>query len=236
MDDQARQFGSDLRLIFVLLMLMGCSNESSGIPQQGDAVTKPPVAHVDLEAVTPPDLDTVTEPDVWVPLRDGTRLVADITLPISAGPWPTILIRTPYGRDLESPGDYAKRGYAYVVQATRGRDGSEGVWGAWEDDKNDGYDTIDWIVAQDWSDGKVGMSGGSYLGQAQILAAASGHPALKCIVPLSPGSDGFSDYPFRAVCRCSVWCPTFMQCADRNMTARAGVRGLPPTAICWFCR
>ncbi|MCH6568079.1 MAG: hypothetical protein IH801_06925, partial [Nitrospinae bacterium] len=47
-----------------------------------------------------------------MPLRDGTRLVADIMPPVGEGPRPTILIRTPYGRDLESPGDYRKRGYA----------------------------------------------------------------------------------------------------------------------------
>ncbi len=69
-------------------------------------------------------------------MRDGTRLVADITLPVGEGPWPTFLIRTPYGRDPEAASDYAKRGYASVVQACRGRDGSEGVWGAWEDDKD----------------------------------------------------------------------------------------------------
>ena len=178
-------------------MLQSCSFDFSGVPQPGDAVTSPQRIQDGLDKVTPPDLETVTERDVWIPMRDGTRLLADITLPVGEGPWPTLLIRTPYGRDLESPGEYSKRGYVSVVEACRGRDGSEGVWGAWEDDKDDGYDTIDWIVNQPWSDGKVGMRGGSYLGQAQILAAASGHPALKAIVPLSPGSDGFSDFPFR---------------------------------------
>ena len=136
-----------------LLMLQSCGFDFSGAPQPGDAVTTPQVIHDGLDKVTPPELDTVTERDVWIPMRDGTRLVADITRPVGEGPWPTLLIRTPYGRDLESPGDYSKRGYVSVVQACRGRDGSEGVWGAWEDDKDDGYDTIDWIVNQPWSDG-----------------------------------------------------------------------------------
>ena len=177
-------------------ILTSCLSGQSGLSEQR-AVTAPATQHADLDEVTPPRFDTEVHRDVVIPLRDGTKLVADITMPVGEGPWPTILARTPYGRDLESPGDYAKRGYAFVVQACRGRDGSEGVWGAWEDDKEDGYDTINWIVDQTWSDGKVCMRGGSYLGQAQILAAASGHPALKCIVPISPGSDGFSDFPFR---------------------------------------
>ncbi len=162
-------------------ILTSCLSGQSGLSEQR-AVTAPATQHADLDEVTPPRFDTEVHRDVVIPLRDGTKLVADITMPVGEGPWPTILTRTPYGRDLESPGDYAKRGYAFVVQACRGRDGSEGVWGAWEDDKEDGYDTIDWIVDQTWSDGKVCMRGGSYLGQAQILAAASGHPALKCIV------------------------------------------------------
>ncbi len=155
-----------------------------------------PQTETQLIGISQPSHKTVEE-RAWIPMRDGTRLLADVTRPEGDGPWPAILIRTPYGRHLESARSYAQRGYVQVVQATRGRDGSEGQWGAWEDDKQDGYDTLEWITQQRWSNGDVGMAGGSYLGQAQILAAASGHPSLKCIVPVSAGSDGFSDYPFR---------------------------------------
>ncbi|MEM7363292.1 MAG: CocE/NonD family hydrolase [Pseudomonadota bacterium] len=160
------------------------------------AITRP-TDEQGLDPLTDQHHETVTRNDILIPMRDGVRLLADITLPKGDGPWPTILVRTPYGRHFESHGSFGERGYAYVIQATRGRNGSEGTWGAWEDDRDDGYDTIDWIAKQSWSNGNVGMRGGSYSGQAQILAASAGHPALKCVVPVSPGSDGFSDYPFR---------------------------------------
>ena len=123
---QSISYALELTAIAAVAVVVSCTVGESGVPQQGAAVTKPHVDHADLEEVTPPDLDTVTERDVWIPMRDGTRLVADITLPVGEGPWPTLLLRTPYGRGRESPLDYAKRGYVSVVQACRGRDGSEG--------------------------------------------------------------------------------------------------------------
>ena len=83
-----------------------------------------------------------------------------------------------------------------VVQAVRGREDSGGEWQPWVNERKDGYDTIDWISRQSWSDGKVGMIGGSYLGEVQLLAAAEGHPALKCIVPYISGSEHFFGEPY----------------------------------------
>lgn len=139
------------------------------------------------------------ERDLQVPMRDGVVLLADRWWPEGVeGALPVLLVRTPYGRRLEESKArvWAARGYCVVVQAVRGRDGSEGVWFPWEAELEDGRETLEWLTQQDWCDGKVGMSGGSYLGHVQILAAACDHPALACVVPLSPGSDGFSDVPF----------------------------------------
>ena len=72
-----------------LATLGGCS-DLSGVSGQG-AVTRPLIVQDNMEAVTPADFETVTKRDVWIPLRDGTRLLADITLPVGDGPWPTIL-------------------------------------------------------------------------------------------------------------------------------------------------
>lgn len=137
--------------------------------------------------------------DLQVEMRDGSVLRADLWAPVdSEGPWPVLLIRTPYGRGLEetSGRQWSGKGYAVVIQAVRGRDGSDGVWIPWERDLEDGRDTIEWLENQEWCNGRIGMMGGSYLGHVQILAAASGHPALDCIVPVVSGSDGFSDVPF----------------------------------------
>ncbi|HXH59832.1 MAG TPA: CocE/NonD family hydrolase [Fimbriimonadaceae bacterium] len=122
---------------------------------------------------------------VDAPMRDGVKLVADIAVPESQGKYPTILIRTPYGRAVSmlTAEWYAKRGYAVMCQDVRGRGDSDGEWDPLVNERKDGKDTIDWITEQTWSDGKVGMIGGSYLGYVQWAAATSGDPALKCIVP-----------------------------------------------------
>ncbi len=138
--------------------------------------------------------------DLAVEMRDGVTLRGDLWRPAASGdPAPMLLVRSPYGRHLEesSARGWVAQGFGVFVQAVRGRDGSEGTWIPWEHELEDGWDTIEWIAAQEWCDGRVGMLGGSYLGHTQILAAASGHPALACIFPVCPGSDGFSDVPFR---------------------------------------
>jgi hypothetical protein len=96
-----------------------------------------------------------------VPMRDGVRLATSIYLPEGDGPWPVVLTRTPYGKDMMyGPGthkEYLKNGYARVVQDSRGKGKSQGKYAAFVDDMEDGYDTVEWIAKQPWSNGKVGM-------------------------------------------------------------------------------
>src|SRR5579862_357797 len=115
--------------------------------------------------------DVVCRDDVMVPMRDGVRLATDVYLPAQGGQplaekWPTILMRTPYGKmDAHADGQYyAAHGYAVVFQDTRGRFHSEGVWHMLSDDGRDGVDTCAWIGKQPWSNGKVGTIGTSYVG------------------------------------------------------------------------
>lgn len=77
---------------------------------------------------------------------------------------------------------WANKGYAVVSQDVRGRADSEGELIPFYNERDDGYDTIDWIIAQEWSDGNVGMWGASYLGFVVVAAATSGHPNLKAVV------------------------------------------------------
>ncbi|HVT92591.1 MAG TPA: CocE/NonD family hydrolase [Bryobacteraceae bacterium] len=144
-------------------------------------------------------LGTAAGPAHWVArvrMRDGIHLDTSIFLPSSNGRFPTVLVRTPYGKGSSLLPGYRvllEHDYAIVVQDVRGRHGSEGVFNAFAREGPDGSDTIDWIARQPWSDGGVAMSGGSYLGFAQWEAALQGNPHLKAIFPAVSGSDPYRD-------------------------------------------
>lgn len=131
----------------------------------------------------------VVDRDVEIPMRDRTLLRADVWR-VPGEPRPAILYRTPYDKSalrMEplSPDRCVRAGYAAVVQDTRGRFASGGEWdtGMWETEGFDTYDTVEWIAAQDWCDGGVGMSGVSYAGIVQWLGAMLRPPHLKAIAP-----------------------------------------------------
>ena len=101
-------------------------------------------------------------------------------------------IREPYAY-MPAVGRYwARRGYACVVQDVRGKFGSEGEWDPFRHEVDDGYDAIEWTAHQPWCDGRVGMTGESYFGHTQWAAAASHHPALRCISPGDMGCDVYA--------------------------------------------
>jgi hypothetical protein len=130
----------------------------------------------------------VHEQDVVVPLRDGVHLRADILRPSSDGRFPTLVYRTPYGKDA-ALNEYTtftravERGYAVVVQDARGRYKSDGEFRPYENEGRDGYDTIEWAARQRWSNGRVGTFGLSYPGAVQWLAAMENPPHLEAMVP-----------------------------------------------------
>jgi putative CocE/NonD family hydrolase len=143
--------------------------------------------------MSPPDqprYEVAIDRSVMVPMRDGTRLAADIYRPRAAGRFPAVVERTPYNRAesvilrTKTPQYLAQRGFVFVVQDVRGRFGSEGTWYPFVDDgwgeNRDGFDTIAWIAQQPWSSGKVGTAGGSYAGQTQMFLAPTRPPALAC--------------------------------------------------------
>ena len=150
----------------------------------------------------------VAHRDVMVPMRDGVSLCVDIYRPDTAEKLPALLAIAPYNKELLSP-EYAQavppqpawsalwagsveagdtdflvsRGYIHVVGTTRGAGKSQGGGSpAW-----DYYDLIEWIAAQSWCDGNVGMIGISAYGAAQLQAAALQPPHLKAIFPYDPG-------------------------------------------------
>jgi uncharacterized protein len=134
--------------------------------------------------------------EAMVPMRDGVRLATDVYLPEqTSGRLPAIMARTPYdkGADFTFLPRLARifndRGYAFVAQDVRGKARSEGALEPFRHEVQDGYDTLDWLAAQSWSNGSVGMFGDSYLGYTSIAGAVSGHPALRAIVPRMMGTN-----------------------------------------------
>ncbi|HPR64097.1 MAG TPA: CocE/NonD family hydrolase [Thermoanaerobaculia bacterium] len=136
---------------------------------------------------------------VMVPMRDGIKLATDLYIPEGDGTqWPVILIRTPYKKDMqELDGDFwARRGYATAIQDCRGRFGSEGIWEPFIHEAEDGYDAVEWLAAQPWSTGKVGMIGGSYVGWVQLWAASLKPEHLTTIIPNVAPPDPFYNIPY----------------------------------------
>ncbi len=142
---------------------------------------------------------------VMVPMRDGIHLATDIYFPDDTLQHPAILYRTPYNKNRDKFDEtllnfLLAKGYVFVDQDCRGRFSSEGVdstfltdgWGPLQD----GYDTIDWIVKQSWSNGKVGMLGASAIGITSYWGAASLHPALKCVIAIVAPSDFYHEVVF----------------------------------------
>ena len=138
----------------------------------------------------------VKEIGVPVAMRDGVRLSSNLFLPSGPGAFPCILVRTPYGKGADITPYYqsfVERGYAVLVQDVRGRYDSEGAFQPLTQEPADGDDTINWIARQPWSNGKVAMMGGSYVGIVQWKAALRNNPHLKAIFPVVSGYDDYSD-------------------------------------------
>jgi predicted acyl esterase len=137
------------------------------------------------------DGDAKARQTVMVPMRDGIKLATNIYLPEGNGPWPVLLTRTPYnknGLDRMAP-RLTKSGYVLVAQDVRGRFASEGVDVPFENDMPDGYDTVEWLAAQKFCTGKVGIFGTSASGITSNLAAASAPPHLMAAhVAVAPDS------------------------------------------------
>lgn len=133
--------------------------------------------------------DLKVESGVPATMRDGVVLRADIYRPSGEGPWPVLLMRQPYGRDIAStvvyapPAWFARQGFLVVIQDVRGRGDSEGEFYPFRDERTDGYDTVEWAARLPGANGCVGMYGFSYQGYTQLAAAAAHPPSLKAIAP-----------------------------------------------------
>jgi putative CocE/NonD family hydrolase len=139
--------------------------------------------------------------DITIPMRDGIKLGAILYRPESTGKFPAIVYRTPYGIDdydgyAEFPLKAAKQGYLVFLVDVRGRLRSEGEFEAYRNEKNDGFDVIEWVAQHPNCNGKVGTYGGSYPGIVQWQAMSQVPPHLAAAAPeMTPiGSHHFMYY------------------------------------------
>jgi putative CocE/NonD family hydrolase len=153
-------------------------------------------------AQTAPSYEITIEQGVETKMRDGVILKSDIYRPRADGQFPVLLERTPYDKNGDVGSDSfaskaAAKGYVVIVQDVRGRYSSEGEWYPFLHESNDGYDTIEWAGTLPYSNGKVGMWGGSYVGATQMLAAITHPPHLAGINPVVTASNYHNGWTYQ---------------------------------------
>ncbi len=157
------------------------------------AITEPIIAQDTAAIYRKLDSIAVIDQKVMMPMRDGIRLATDIYRPKGEGKHPVVFSRTPYNFNtwidgkmvtgaLQAAYEAVSRGYVYVVQNERGRFFSEGEWDILGTPITDGYDALDWMSKQKWSNGKVGLIGCSSTAEWQMAVASQNHPALAAMV------------------------------------------------------
>jgi len=144
-------------------------------------------------------LEVSVEHGVSVSMRDGVILRADIYRPKQEGKYPVLLQRTPYNKagGAEFGMQAAAAGYVAIIQDVRGRYTSEGEWYPFKWESQDGFDTVEWAAALPYSNGKVGMFGGSYVGATQMLTAIAHPPHLAGICPVVTASNYHSNWTYQ---------------------------------------
>ncbi|SDQ90220.1 CocE/NonD family hydrolase [Virgibacillus salinus] len=137
----------------------------------------------------------IVDREVPCTVRDGVKLYANIYRPNDGGIYPILLCRLPYNKNLPDfshryidPIRTAMNGFIVVIQDVRGRFASEGEFMPFEQEAEDGYDTVEWAARLPYSDGNVGMFGLSYYGFTQLYAALEKPPSLKAVFPAMTGS------------------------------------------------
>lgn len=143
---------------------------------------------------------------VNMPMRDGVKLATDVYRDGTVAHAPVILLRTPYDRTNQKANAerYVAAGYVVVIQDCRGTRGSEGVLAPYNNEGQDGYDSIEWITRQPWCSGRVGMMGGSYVGAVQWQAAAESPPGLAAIAPQATWSSFYRNLYLGGAVRLSL--------------------------------
>ena len=146
-----------------------------------------------------PVYDAPQKQTLMVPMRDGVELATDIYVPSLPGKYPVLVTRSPYNKNGErTRGEFfARHGYVFVAQDTRGRYASHGEPYPLITEGRDGYDTIEWAARQPWSNGKVATTGASYLAMDQYAAAIERPPHLLAMYAAVGGANYYQDSGYR---------------------------------------
>ncbi len=154
-----------------------------------------------------PEYSVVVNKDIMVPMRDGTLLATDIYRPDTNGSYPLIITRTPYGKDnpehkYSFAGKlFASQGYVFLCQDVRGKFNSEGDFYPYLNEAIDGYDTVKWASAQNWSSGKTGTYGFSYWGSTQWLSAPVAGNSFDAMVPIVTSQNIYNRWVYNGIYR-----------------------------------
>ncbi|HEV2349727.1 MAG TPA: CocE/NonD family hydrolase [Terriglobia bacterium] len=189
--------------------------------------------------------EVTVERGVAAKMRDGVTLRADIYRPRAGGKFPVILERTPYNKagEFEFGLKAAARGYVAIIQDVRERYSSEGEWYTFKNESRDGYDSVEWAAALPYSNGKVGMWGGSYVGATQMLTAIASPPHLAAIAPVVTASNyhngwtyqgGAFEQWFNESWTSGLAQDTFNRLVQKNTNALQGIQKLPLTSYPLF--
>jgi putative CocE/NonD family hydrolase len=167
------------------------------------------VAAATAQAATPPKWTAydrpatngvVSESDVPITMSDGTVLRANVLRPDKPGRYPVLITQTPYNKSTplgEANSYLVQRGYVHLIVDVRGTGSSQGTWDSFGPaEQRDGAEVVKWARAQPWSDGNIGLYGGSYMAITQMVTAAQQPPGLKAIFPIVPMADGYRDITF----------------------------------------
>jgi putative CocE/NonD family hydrolase len=180
--------------------------------------------------------------NVRVPMRDGVRLSINVFQPRSNTKHSTVMILTPYGKDLGNPLEeawsFVRRGYAFVSIDARGRYDSDGEFTPNRGDGPDGSDVMNWIARQRWSDGRIATYGGSYLGKVQWEMAKQNNPHHVAIMSyVSPADDWNDESRYNGVPKLDLMYTWMMGMYGRVGHPAAGfdwgklMQGLPLTSL-----
>ena len=207
------------------------------------------------EGAMPLPCDILLERDVPIRLRDGVTIYADVFRPVGDEACPALLAWSPYGKEIggqmlddvpmrsgvplsatsglekfegPDPAYWVAHGYAIVNPDKRGAYMSEGnllYWG--HEDAFDGCDVIDWIASQKWSNGKVGMTGNSWLTVSQWFIAAERPEHLAAIAPW----EGFCDHYRESGTRGGIPAPEFPEMIAETFASAHGMLEDQPRMI-----